>query len=574
MGKTDPTAAPELTRRERDVLVALCRPLLDGEVFTTPASVREIAAALVVTDAAVKQHLLHLYDKFEIPETGGNRRVALAREAARRAVVSLDDLHDAARSADAELAAGRAAVERRDWGLAFELLSAADAREPLGADDLELLADAGLWADRHDASFAAHERAFRLHSLAGDRRRAAIVAVGLTIHCVARLDLAVAAGWYGTARRLLEGEEPGLEHGYLALLDALFGEASGDWSRVDDEAARMLEIGRDTGDGNLAALGLTFQGLVLSRRGEIEEGTRLLDEAMASAVGGGLSMLATGIVYCRMICTCLDLHDYRRAGEWTDVVDRGVATTGTGGFPGDCRTHRVAVLIKRGAWEDGEREALLACDESQTFDLAHTGRASYELGEIRLRRGDLDGAEQAFLRAHELGFAPEPGMALLRLARGDAAVARSTLETALAERSLDRLGRTRLLPSLVEIALELGDTDGARSSVAELEQTAETYAMPALGAAATDARGRLELASGTAEEAVSRLQSAWRLWQSIEAPYESARARAALADAFLQLGDRDSCLLELSAAGSVFERLGAVPDLERARARLAEVRAA
>jgi hypothetical protein len=54
---------------------------------------------------------------------------------------------------------------------------------------------------------------------------------------------------------------------------------------------------------------------------------------------------------------------------------------------------------------------------------------------------------------------------------------------------------------------------------------------------------------------------------------ESARARAALEDAFLQLGDRDSCLLELSAAGSVFERLGAVPDLERARARLAEVRA-
>src|SRR5260370_13416139 len=72
-------AAPELTRRELDVVTSLCRPALSDEAFVAPATAREIAADLVVTKAAVKQHLLRLYQKFRIPE-GANRRVRLANE--------------------------------------------------------------------------------------------------------------------------------------------------------------------------------------------------------------------------------------------------------------------------------------------------------------------------------------------------------------------------------------------------------------------------------------------------------------------------------------------------------------
>jgi hypothetical protein len=72
-------AAPELTRRERDVVTSLCRPALSDEAFVAPATAREIAVDLVVTEAAVKQHLLRLYQKFRIPE-GANRRVRLANE--------------------------------------------------------------------------------------------------------------------------------------------------------------------------------------------------------------------------------------------------------------------------------------------------------------------------------------------------------------------------------------------------------------------------------------------------------------------------------------------------------------
>lgn len=83
---------PELTRRERDVLVALCRPVLSGDLFTEPASTRDVAAALFVSEAAVKQHLLRLYDKFGLIKDGERRRARLANEAVRRGAVSIADL--------------------------------------------------------------------------------------------------------------------------------------------------------------------------------------------------------------------------------------------------------------------------------------------------------------------------------------------------------------------------------------------------------------------------------------------------------------------------------------------------
>ena len=73
------SAAPELTRRELDVVTSLCRAALSDEAFVSPGTAREIAGDLVVTEAAVKQHLLRLYQKFRIPE-GPNRRVRLANE--------------------------------------------------------------------------------------------------------------------------------------------------------------------------------------------------------------------------------------------------------------------------------------------------------------------------------------------------------------------------------------------------------------------------------------------------------------------------------------------------------------
>lgn len=78
--------APDLTRRELEVLIALCRPALQQDAFVAPTTTHDIADELVVTEAAVKQHLLRLYQKFRIAE-GVNRRSRLANKVLSAGVV-------------------------------------------------------------------------------------------------------------------------------------------------------------------------------------------------------------------------------------------------------------------------------------------------------------------------------------------------------------------------------------------------------------------------------------------------------------------------------------------------------
>ncbi|WP_396925789.1 FHA domain-containing protein [Mycolicibacterium sp.] len=84
---------PRLTPRELEVLVVLCRPLVSGDPFPEAVSVKQMAQELFVTEAAIKQHLQNLYDKFSIPPEG-ERRVRLANEAIRRGAVTLNMLRD------------------------------------------------------------------------------------------------------------------------------------------------------------------------------------------------------------------------------------------------------------------------------------------------------------------------------------------------------------------------------------------------------------------------------------------------------------------------------------------------
>jgi len=105
---------PEVTRREADVLAALCRPALTGDAYCQPASAREIAAQMGVTDAAVKQHLLRLYDKFAIPP-GSERRIRLANAAASLGFAHAAPSPAAAPPATAAPPAPRPATTRDGW---------------------------------------------------------------------------------------------------------------------------------------------------------------------------------------------------------------------------------------------------------------------------------------------------------------------------------------------------------------------------------------------------------------------------------------------------------------------------
>jgi pSer/pThr/pTyr-binding forkhead associated (FHA) protein len=88
----DEQTRPVLTRRERDVLVSLCRPLAGSQPFAQPATVADIARDLVVSEAAVKFHLSNLYAKFLLEEPGPNRRAQLANAAISLGAVTRADL--------------------------------------------------------------------------------------------------------------------------------------------------------------------------------------------------------------------------------------------------------------------------------------------------------------------------------------------------------------------------------------------------------------------------------------------------------------------------------------------------
>jgi class 3 adenylate cyclase len=224
-------------------------------------------------------------------------------------------------------------------------------------------------------------------------------------------------------------------------------------------------------------------------------------------------------------------------------------------------------MLVRGAWSDAELEARRACDELLEFNVSYAAEAFYELGEVRLRRGDLAAARQAFEQAHELGREPQPGLAALHLMEGRTDAARASIKHALDEEARP-LYRARLLPAHVEIALAAGDIEQARAAANELDRISATYRAEALQAVACTAWSRIELDEGLAESAVRNAARAVRLWQEIDAPFEVAQARLVLASGYLAAGSADSATLELQAAASAFERLGALPDLRRAQDQL------
>jgi class 3 adenylate cyclase len=472
--------------------------------------------------------------------------------------------------AASSLDAGREAISRHAWSEAFELLSGADAENGLSAEDLGGLAEAAWWTGRLDACIAARERAHSLHMESGARGRAAKVAMDLAKDYYAKGASSVASGWVKRAERLLEQEDEGVEHGYLARLHGVIAfEGMGDFDRALEGADRALEIATSFSDRDLQAIAIHDRGRALVAKGEVEEGLPLLDESAVAALSGELSPIATGVVYCNMITICEEVGDYRRAGQWNDAAKRWCERQAIAGFPGMCRVHRAEIMRLRGAWPEAEVEARRACEELREFNLDAAAEAFYEVGEVRLRVGDLEAAEQAFRQAHELGREPQPGLAQLRAAEGNLDSALASIRRALEDETRE-LHRARLLPAQVELGIAAGELEEARSAGAELNAIATRYGSAALQAQAACAQGRVLLATGDASEAVRSLRQGLRIWRELDVPYEAARARVQLASAYRTEGDEESSVMELRAAQAAFEQLGATPEERATRKLLAE----
>jgi class 3 adenylate cyclase len=468
----------------------------------------------------------------------------------------------------------REAIAQGSWEEAYGLLSGADRSSPLEPEGLGMLADAAYLTARPDEAVEALERVYLTALRADQREQAAGAAarIGATLLDTGLLSLV--RGWVGKARGLLEDVPETSTHAFLAIVAGFAALITGDAEGALVEARRAVEVGTRVGDAASRAIGINQEGRALVLLGQVEEGMALIDEAAMAAVSGELDPISASILYCSTVCAFQGLAEYDRAEEWTQAMDRHTRGGSVGAFRGWCRVHRAEIMRLRGEWRQAEGEAQQACTEVRPFARSQLGWPLAELGLIRLRMGNLAGAEEAFLEANEVGWDPNPGLALVRLARGDVGGAAARIRDALDYPSQASswesppntdLRRAPLLAAQVEIAVAAGDMERARWAADEVERVAGILGTKALRATAAMARGSVSLADGDPTTARRRYEESARLWKETGAPYESARARMGLGEARRAAGDEGGALLEVRAARSTFERLGATLDARRAR---------
>src|SRR4029453_10147737 len=314
---------------------------------------------------------------------------------------------------------------------------------------------------------------------------------------------------------------------------------------------------------SLEIRGIQRRGGALLEKGEVAEGKLLLDEASAAALGGELDPYSTLVVYCNTIGAHREVSDFHRAGQWAERATQFCDANSMSAFPGMCRVNWAEVMRFKGRFNEAQELAGQAGEQLRAWCPRIAGAAFYELGETRLRLGDLAQAEQAFREADEHGHTPEPGHSLLRLARGDAQGAWTSIRRILADETIGLAARTSFLPAGIDIAVAARELESAERYSAELDEAASSFETGGLKGAAAYARGKIAGARDDADRAESCFRTARALWESTGASYDSARAREQRGLALRAGGDEEAAVWELEGAAARFERLGAVRDAER-----------
>ena len=469
---------------------------------------------------------------------------------------------------------GRAALNRGAWQAAREAFEAALADSETG-EALEGLGWALFWLDRTEDALDTREQAFRLYREEGDRRAAARVAYGLAVDCIDLRGEAPASGWLERARRLLEGTEPGPEHGWLALWEGHFALMY----RRDPAAARergqvALDIGRQQGLLDLEMLALALEGLVLVAEGRVDDGMRRLDEATSAALTGEMAALdAVGATCCFLVHACERVRDYDRAAQWGERVDRFAREWGITPSLTVCRTQHAAMLIGQGEWARAEEELQQAIDRLSASRPLLVVDGVEQMAELRRRQGRWEEAEKLFARVESRSLSLL-GRGAIAHDRGDATTAADLLERFLRRTPPDNWnGRASALELLVRSRLALGQRTEAEEAASELRALLEQVDTPTIRGAAHQAEGMLLGAGGGCEEARRRFEDAVDLFLQSQAPFEAARARLDLARCLAGIDRPGPARHEARSALECFQKLGAAREAYRAEVVLKELTA-
>ncbi len=461
------------------------------------------------------------------------------------------------------LAAARTALTDGDWQRVLDLLEGEQS-----AETWELRARASYGAGEPEHAISAWERMHEVCVHAGDHEEAARAAAMTAMFLLIDTGLmAPVRGWLQRARLLLEGADPGPVHALVAAVGAYERLFCGDREGAAPAAREASDLGDRFGVSLAAVMGRTTTARLALLDGQVEEGLALLDEVGTRLMAGELDGLGTGMMLCEVICAAQSLGRHDLAQQWTDVMERWRPGHAVGGINGRCRVHRAELLRVTGPADAAEREALQACTELAPWMRREYGWPLVELGNIRLRKGDLVGAEAAFLAAHDLAWPAQPGLALLRLAQGDLVAARSLIEDAVAhpfplpwkERPpTGELLTVSLLEAQAQISQAAGDRAACGAATERLVCLARDYPSPGLAARAAVAAARTALLEGDSAAAAAHATDAVAGWSEVGAPYDVAEARLLLADAHAEGGAAEQAMLERTAALHAFEAFGAV----------------
>lgn len=473
----------------------------------------------------------------------------------------------------AALDAGWAALSGGDWKHAkacFEA-SLAEGETP---DALEGMGWAAHMLNEDRLTFEARERAYRLYLDRGDKGSAARIAAWLALDCLLfRGEPAVANGWLQRAHSLVDGLEPGVDHGWLAILEGHIAVAlDEDTVKARRLAAHAVELGRVFEAPELEMLGLGLEGRALVSEGELEEGMRRLDEATTVALGGEARLLyCVAWACCYLISACERVRDYERAAQWCARV---------GEFCGQhdifllntCRAHYASVLSWQGRWDEAESQLGAAVEGLQTSRPPMVGDALARLGELRRRQGRLADAEELFARSesHSLSLL---GRAQLALDRGQPSEAAE-----LADRYLrrfpdpGRIERSAGLEVAIRALTRLGEHERAIAGLEELRAIAAQARTRPLLAAVCSSEGTLAVARGDRDAARRSFEDALDLLMASDARFEAARVRLDLAATLIALGRHDRARREIEAALAGFQELGANGESARAETMLRTLR--
>jgi LuxR family maltose regulon positive regulatory protein len=465
----------------------------------------------------------------------------------------------------APLDAGWAALSNGDWQGArasFEE-SLLQSETP---EALEGMGWVGQMLNEDRLTFDARERAYRLYLERGDNGSAARIAAWLAAdHLLFRGEPAVANGWLQRAHSLIDGLQPCVDHGWLAIHEGHIAVAlDEDTAKARRLAARAVELGRKFGAPELEMLGLGLEGRALVSEGELEEGMRRLDEATTVALAGEATLLyCVAWACCYLISACERVRDYERAAQWCSRV---------GEFCGQhdifllntCRAHYASVLSWQGRWQEAETQLSAAVGGLESSRPPMVGDALARLGELRRRQGRAADAEELFARSetHTLSLLGRAALALDSNQPSEAAELADRYLRRFSDRG--RVERSAGLELAIRALARLGEDERATEALSELREIAARARTRPILAAVCSSEGTLAVARGDHDAARRSFEDALDLLAACNAPFESGRVRLDLATTLSALGRRDRARREIEVAIADFRAMGA--DWERARA--------